>query len=323
MLLNRKSTYLFCIVHQPARWSEKDLTSKIKPWIDQQMVDLVTLSQHTAHHLRTNIVNNWDFNATVTVRHIAPLFPVQLPTIDKFPTSRAAPKKGDESPMQYPIAIHGDFDASRHNYTDAFSKILALKDRAKSLTIQTQNYTREEKRDVSLHILGERLPPNVPKKVKPILSIDREMSFQRQYEVLSQSYILLPAFASSQGFKSDYLTKLASWSVPASLIAGVPIAGDEEILEAYNYLPRDTVWFRYPGENEMKVAERVVLWSEEEHRRKKESVRRKCQELITRNVDLVDEWIHVAMRRVERAGWRMATGSVTDFYAAIAMEDDD
>jgi hypothetical protein len=303
-LLSRKSTYLFCIVHQPERWSAKDLTTKIQPWIDQQMVDLVTLSQHTAHYLRTEVINAWEFNATVTVRHLAPLFPVQLPD-HGFPASRAI-SKGDSGPLQYPIAIHGDFDATRHNYTDVFSNVLALNERAEKITIETKNYTRTEKRDVSLHIFGERVPPNVPKKVKPILSVDREMPFQRQYELLSRSFILLPAFTS--GSSSDYLFKLASWSIPAALIAGVPIAGDEDILQAYNYVPRDTAWFRYAGENEMKVAERVVLWSEEEHKRKKELVREKCKDLIQRNVELVDEWIELAIRRVGRAGWRIGGG---------------
>jgi hypothetical protein len=318
-LLSRKSTYLFCIIHQPERWSQKDLTAKIRPWIDHQMVDLVTLSQHTARYLRMEVINDWDFNATVTVRHLAPLFPVKLPDND-FPASQAA-SNSDSDSLQYPIAIHGDFDATRHNYTDVFNNVLALKARAENITVQTKTYTKTEKRSVSLHILGERIPPGIPHNVKPILSVDGEMSFQRQYEILSRSYILLPAFASGAS-SSDYLSKLASWSIPAALIAGVPFAGDEELLQAYSYAPRDAAWFRYAGENEMKVAERVVLWSEEEHLKKKQTVREKTKGLIERNAQLVGEWVGMAMMRVERAGWRMGVGSVQDFYQALAAEDE-
>jgi len=300
-LLELKKTYLFCIVHQPERWASSDLTRRIQPWIDEQLVDLVTLSQHTAHFLRTEIINDWDFNATITVRHMTPLFPVSLPDTE-FPTTRET-AIGPSPVLQYPIAIHGDFDASRHNYTDAFTHILALKDRAKAVSITTENNEKAiQQRDVSLHVFGERIPPDVPKNVKPILNINREMSYQRQYEILSQSYILLPAFASDS--QSDYMTKLASWAIPASLIAGVPIVSSDDILFSYSYLPKEAVWLRYWGENEMKVAERVALWSVEEHRKKKEVVRGVCKGIIERNEVWAGEWVGIAVGKVGRHSWR-------------------
>jgi hypothetical protein len=165
-----------------------------------------------------------------------------------------------------------------------------------------------QKRDFSLHVFGERVPPGIPKKIKPLLNINREISFQRQYEILSKSYILLPAFASDE--QSDYIHKLASAAIPASLIAGVPIVASEEIVQAYAYLSRDITWTRYGGETEMKVAERVAMWSVEEHQRKKEVVEAKCRDLIRRNVVFADEWVQLARRKVERHTWRKAEDSV-------------
>lgn len=305
-LLAHQRTYLFCIVHQPARWSEADLTSRLQPWIDAQLVDIVTLSPHTAHYLRTKVINRWDFNATVIVRHLAPLFPVALPD-EEFPVNRIS-TQGSKPVLQYPIAIHGDFDASRHNYTDAFENLLVLQGRAKTVSLTLKNDTLRPLRDFTLNVFGERVPPNVPKKVKPLLNINREISFQHQYEILSRSYILLPAFASDA--HSDYLHELASAAIPASLIAGVPIVASDEIIQAYAYLPRDITWTRYGGETEMKVAERVAMWSVEEHRRKKEVVQAKCRDFVRRNEEHVDEWVQIARRKVERYTWRSEMDSV-------------
>ncbi|KIW09180.1 uncharacterized protein PV09_00111 [Verruconis gallopava] len=300
-LLERKDTYLFCVIHQPERWVEQNLIEKLQPWINAQLVDLVALSHHTARYLRTDVINAWDFNATVTVRHLAPLFPMQLPNDE---LARAMSSTLGADTFQYPIAMHGDFDATRHNYSEVFDKIVELKDRVKKgVKIETKEETKIEKREISLHILGERAPPDVPKKVKPLLSVDHALPLQEQYEILSKSYILLPAF--SFGSESDYLSKLASWCIPAALIAGVPFAADDNILDAYGYVSREAVWYRLESEDEMKIAERVLMWSEEEHRRKKASVRKHTQLIIQRQLGVVDEWIRMGIRRAERAGWRM------------------
>lgn len=314
-LLELKKTYLFCVIHQPERWGGLDLTRRIRPWIDQQLADLVTLSQHTAHYLRTEVINDWDFNATVTVRHLTPLFPVALQD-DEFPVSRLA--KNEFPTLQYPIAIHGDFDASRHNYTDAFENVLAVKDRAKEVSITTKEQVVTQKREVSLHVFGERLPPDVPKNVKPILSVNREMSYQRQYETLSKSFILLPAFADSD--HSDYVHKLASWAIPASLIAGVPIVAGDDILFAYSYLPKDAVWQRYPGRSEMNVVEMVALQDVDEHRKKKDVVKAVCRDIIRRSAAFADEWVQIGMRRVQRHAWREKMEAEEDEFDMLGFE---
>jgi hypothetical protein len=316
-LLKQKKTYLFCIVHQPERWAGSDLTKRIRPWIDQQFVDFITFSPHTAHYLRTEVINDWEFNATVMVRHLTPLFPVVLPDND-FPVARASSK----DTFQYPIAIYGDYDASRHNYTDAFESLVEVKERTKTVKGRDKDETKSQTYDISLHIFGERVPPDVPKKVKPFLSVDRELTYQRQYELLSKSYILLPAFSSN-----DYLTRLASWSVPAALMAGVPIVATDEILQAYGYLPKDAVWVRYGGETEMKIAERVAMLNVEEHRKKKDMVQTTCRDMIKRNGELVDEWVQIAVRKLQRAAWRDNTvdvqGKMHGFFKPAPLGDSD
>jgi hypothetical protein len=282
-LLAGNKTFLFCVVHHADRWVEGALVEKIQPWVNRQMVQFLTLSSHTAHFFRTEAVQNWPFNATVVVNYLPPVFPVNLPDITLT---------GNE-PLT--MAMQGDYDVARRNYTSIFERLDDVVTLTKNRTSPSNKTTSQE---VNLHLLGHGKPPKIPSKISSHVALDERLDYMTYYTLLSRTFSLLPAFATT-----EYLDRKASSSVPASLIAGTPLIASEEILGAYAYLPYDAVWLQYQKESEMDVVQRVVVWSDEEHALKKSKVRNACARLVQRNTELVEEWITTAILKVQRASW--------------------
>ncbi|QDS70431.1 hypothetical protein FKW77_009676 [Venturia effusa] len=288
-LLKGGKTYLYCVIHDADAWKEGDLVNKIRPWVQQQMIDLVTLSTHTAHHLRTQAIANWDFNATVTVQWLPPIFPVDIP------------KQPDEIAIQassnFPFAIFTDADPGENNYTDIFSSLVAVLEQAKNIT---NDVDTQRSRNVQLHLLGRHPAPKIPSSLKQHVVYKPTQSYKDYYTQLSQAFALIPYLP-----LPTYLTSRASSAIPAALIAGAPLVASPELLAAYSYVPQDAVWMSTVGEGGMDTARRLVQWSAPEHWKKKQIAKKRSEELLGTIEELVGGWVGQAQRKIERAGWRM------------------
>lgn len=288
-LLKAGKTYLFCVVNDADRWKEGELVDKIRPWVHQQMIDFVTLSSHTARHLRTRAIANWDFNATVTVQWLPPVFPVNLP---EPPTETA-----QQASNTFPFALYTDADPSQNNYTDIFASVQSVFEQAKNVT---NDVDTQHARNVVLHLLGRGPAPKISSSLTQNIEYNSTITFREYYTLLSHSFALMPYLP-----LPHFLQSRSSPAVPAALIAGVPLIANVDLLEAYSYLPPDAVWMSTTGEGEMDTVRRVVQWSAPEHWRKRQVVKKRAARIMERNVELVEEWVGIAQRKMERAGWRM------------------
>jgi hypothetical protein len=232
-------------------------------------------------------IAKWEYNATVTVQSLPPVFPVDIPD----------PLESLDSKNKFSLTIQGDYDTSRRNYTSIFEGLGNVVEKAKNIVEGNETISH----DVSLHILGHGTPPEVPKEVQQHTVFDQGLSYYDYYTLLSRSFALLPALATE-----EYLDRKASSSIPAALIGGVPVVASQELLTAYSYLHRDATWFLYSGESEMDVVKRVVE-NTDEYANKRELVKEKCKSLAKRNVELVGEWVAQGLKRVDRANWKMRT----------------
>jgi hypothetical protein len=288
-LLKAGKTYLFCVIHDAGKWAEGELVEKVRPWVQQQMVDFVTLSAHTAHHLRTEAIAKWDFNATVTVQWIPPVFPVDIPP--------PKPEEDAQVTNDFSFALYGDADPAQNNYTDIFFSLETVLEQAKNVTndIDTQHA-----RNVILHLLGRSSAPDIPSTLGKHIDYNPSLTYKEYYTLLSQSFALVPYLP-----LPTFLTSTASSAIPASLIAGAPLVANAELLGAYSYIDHDAVWVSENGEGEMDTIKRVVQWSAEEHKRKRMVVKQRSRRVWERNGEIVELWVAQAQRRIDRAGWRM------------------
>jgi hypothetical protein len=288
-LLKAGKTYLFCVIHDADRWKEGELVDKIRPWVQQQMVDFVTLSAHTAHYLRTEAIGNWEFNATVTVQWLPPVFPVDIP--------EPKPNEREQVTNNFSFALDVASDPTQNNYTDIFTSLQTVLDQAQNVT---NDVDFQHARNVVLHLLGREPSPEISSAVANHVSYNPSMSYKEYYTLLSRSFALLPYLP-----LPTFLTQRASSAIPAALISGVPIVSNIDLLEAYSYIPQDAVWMSTIGEGEMDTVKRVVQWSAPEHWRKRGIMKLRGKGLYERNVELVEQWVGQAQRRIDRSGWRM------------------
>lgn len=288
-LLKAGKSYLYCVVHDADAWKEGELVDKVRPWVQQQMIDFVTPSSHTAHHLRTQAIANWEFNATVTVQWLPPVFPVNIPEQPKEKTIQAS--------NNFPFALYTDADPGQNNYTDIFASLAPVLEQAKNVT---NDVDTQHARSVQLHLLGRHTAPKIPSSLKRNVIYNPTQSYKEYYTQLSETFAFLPYLP-----LPTYLTSRASNAIPAALIAGAPLVANVELLAAYSYMPQDAVWMSTIGEGEMDTARRVVQWSAPEHWRKRQVVKKRCERIIQRNEELVAGWVDQAQRRIDRWAWRM------------------
>lgn len=293
-------TYLYCVVNDADAWKEGELVEKIRPWVHQQMIDFVTLSSHTAHHLRTSAIANWAFNATVTVQWLPPVFPVNIPDQPE--------EKTIQTSNNFPFALYTDADPVQNNYTDIFSSLVPVLEQASNVT---NDVDTQHARNVQLYLLGRHTAPKIPSRLKRNTIYNPTQSYKEYYTLLSQTFALVPYLP-----LPTHLTTRASPAIPAALIAGAPLIGNVELLDAYSYVPRDAVWFSLFGEGEMDTVGRVVQWSAPEHWRKRRVVKGAFEGVLRRNEGVVGEWVGLAQRRIERAGWRMEVEGAAAVVAA-------
>jgi hypothetical protein len=280
-LLRKGQTYLFCVVHHADRWTQQAKVEAIRPWVDKQRVSFLTLSPHTATYFR-NMGTGWKD----MISYYIPVFPVPLP---------ASNSSGVLDKLAF--AMQGDYDPSRRDYATIFKELETFLKPANGRDLDQEDippqYQTANATNVTLHLLGHGDKPTVPDSVASHVQFDQGVNYIEYYSILSQSFALLPSFASK-----DYLDRKASSSVPAALIGGTPLVASQEILDAYSYLPRDAVWMQEEGETEMDTVARVLKLPAHDRRRQREMVRKRCAGMIEGNVRIVGRWVDMALQKL-------------------------
>ncbi|KAL2753086.1 hypothetical protein ACRALDRAFT_1066011 [Sodiomyces alcalophilus JCM 7366] len=269
-LLARNTTHLFCVFHHADRWKRGRHVNVAREFLARDRVDFIGLSQHTVDYFLNETAANWatDDGAPPSIRAHAfpPVFPVDVPDLDP-----------DAGPS---LAMQGDYSSGRRDYKNIFQHLSNVIDRTHELSATTH-----DNETVSLRLIGHGKHPEVPAAVRDRVFFDEGLSYPDFYALLSQSFSVIPAFASD-----TYLDRKASSTVPASLIAGAPLVASEGLLAAYSYLPREAAWVAEPGEGEMDVIERVI-GEKDEFRKKRKLVRQARDRLMKENRAHVREWI--------------------------------
>lgn len=278
VLLAEGKTFLFCVIHHADRWVEGELMDKIRPWVEKERVHFIGLSEHTANYLREKCVPKWDMNVSVPIDALPPVFPVDL-------------EVSMESDTGITFALQGDYDPARRDYTYTFEGLSEIIDLAQNRSME---HTQSVPRDITLRFIGHgKNKPDIPEYLKSHVSFDEDVNYTTYYTLISQTFALLPSFASK-----DYYDIKASSTVPAALIGGAPLVANKALLEAYTYVPEAAVWKQEEGESEMDVVRRVVQMNRTEHEKKREVVRKVCGKLVERNVELIAGWMKESLARI-------------------------
>ena len=274
-LLNDANTHLFCVFHM-ADWFEaghRSYNPLLHDWAEAGRVDFVALSEHVVKYMRETTIPGWNLTTPQTYRSFPPVFPVST--------------HQDESLNEIFLAMQGNYSPERRNYKRIFNQL-------ESITEVVKNLSKDEKpKDVGLHLIGHGdYKAEVPDNIKSQVHFDEDLEYPAYYDLLSNSFAVLPAFASH-----EYLYSKASSTVAAAMIAGVPLVASEELLERYTYVPRDSVWLTKEGEDELDTVLSVVMSDESEYLRKRDLVKAHAKHLMAENIQMVGIWVEEALAK--------------------------
>ena len=311
VLFERKKTYLFCTAHYANEWDHKHewLEPSLTKWMEAGLMSILTLSPHVqkGFHEPSWGLSGWDSliqqsGATQIeqkseepkddsrniqwppIELFVPVFPVSDTKKEQAESGKGQQTKKEE----VAFAIQGGLNAGR-NYT----RIISYLD-----DLVHSNSTSRAQNDVSLHIIGsgsEESKPTLPDSISDHIFFDQDLEYIDYYTYLSRKSALIPAFG-----EEEYLTVKSSSSVPASLIAGVPLVATRDILRSYSYLTAEDVYVQEDHETELDVIERVVKGPSEERRRKLNSAGARRDRLIENNVRTVEGWVEEAKGKIDR-----------------------
>lgn len=302
-LIKEKRTYLFCIIHNSNVWFKPDKhLGIIKPWAQQGLINFIVLSEAVIKTMETKGMESWPRSGPDsvdrTIRYYAPIFPAYLPPVsamveeDKHKNAR-----GNDS-----FGMQGIFNSNRRNYNETFKNLQEfIDDREKqneasgaASSADGRGDAATQDRNIQLSILGhlEGEPPAIPDKLKNSVQFHDSLNYTDFYQVLSQQFAILPAFADNK-----YLWKKASSSIAASFISGTPIVADEAILKAYSYIGEDAVYLQSANETDFDVLRRVLAGPREWRVEKMKRVRERAEEVIEENKSKMKAWITEAGAR--------------------------
>ena len=298
-LLKTRRTYVFCLLHETERWDgpNADLDAIIKPWAQASLISFVCLSPAVAQTLSLKGFQSWNRTGPDKIdRSIltyAPIFPVNLPPI-------FSPQDAKQE-MNTSIAIQGIFEYDRRDYDTVFanfaffeSKRLVAAQKARGPSIHKNEsvtigmiHAAPPLSPVQLNLIGHGPHPDlIPESIEDYVHYHENLSYQDFYALLSQQTALLPAFEGD-----IYRWMKASSSVPAAMVAGVPIIADARVLKAYSYLGAEGLYMQREGENEFDVLERVMSEPQAWRLEKRRRVREWGREIWRANVREVREWV--------------------------------
>ena len=310
VLFERRKTYLFCVAHYAIQWDHRHewLEPSLTKWVEAGLMTILTLSPHVQKGFHEP---GWGVSERDSLKKPSIATPAELENEQSSTANRAIPwppvevfvpvfpvsdstkegagsENGQRTKGEVAFAIQGGINAAR-DYTRIISYLEDL---------VGSNSTSHAHNDVSLHIFGsgsEEDKPIVPASVSDRVFFDQDLDYLDYYGYLSEKSALIPAFA-----EEAFLNFKSSSSVPASLIAGIPLVATREILKSYSYLTAEDVYLQEDHETELDVIERVINMSNEERRLKITSVGLMRDRMIENNAKTVGGWIEEARGKIER-----------------------
>ena len=277
-------------------------------WIEAGLMTILTLSPHVqkAFHRPGWGLSEWDgLNKSSTATQVRleneksslasraipwPPIEVFVPVFPIPDSKKEDPgsENGQETKGNVALAIQGVVNAARD-----YTRIINFLDDLIHPSSPTQ-----ARNDVSLHIIGSDIDhskPIIPASVSDHIFFDQDLDYIDYYAYLSKKSALIPAFA-----EEEFFTVKSSSSVPASVIAGIPLVATRELLQSYSYLTAEYVYLQEAHESELDVIERVVKGSHEEREAKATSVGAMRDRMIENNLRIIKGWIEEARGKIER-----------------------
>jgi hypothetical protein len=283
-LLEHHNTHLICVMHQSNHFLDGfgfEVKSILKPWILAGRLDVVTLSPHVGEYFLENVYPLfWD--------DMDGKMPVMRDFVPVFPVSTSGP--AEDNTLK--LAIQGSFDHG-HNYTSIFARFAEVKAEWEAVG-QAEDAAR-----VQLHIIGSGARPEVPDDVAGQILFHENLDYGEYYDILSTMDAILPAFAEENWAGNDYYRNIASSTIPASLIADVPLVADFKLMDAYSYLRLDMVWYRDDSEHEIDAAFRILQAGAAKQKAMRENIEKKRSELLQENYANVKEWTEEAFDKAQ------------------------
>ena len=306
-LFEKKKTYLFCTAHYANEWNYRHewLEPSLTKWVEAGLMTILTLSPHVQEgfHKAGWGLNRWgslempssatqtgerdERNKVTNTTTPWPPIEVFVPVFPVHDFKREAQGSGN-SKEKVAFAIQGGVNAAR-NYTRIINYLEDL------VHSESLSHLRN---DVSLHIIGSDSEDSkliVPASVSDHVFFDQDLDYIAYYTYLSEKSALIPAFA-----EEDFLTVKSSSSIPASVIAGIPLVATKDILRSYSYLTAEDVYVQEDHETELDVMTRIVKGSDKERRRKIARVASMRDRIIKNNINIIGGWIEEARSKVQR-----------------------
>ena len=203
---------LVCVIHHVDGF--RSVEERVRRWARAGRLRFLTLSTHTAHELRKEVNEFGQVYQAIDIDVFPPVFPVPF-----NPTPSTSDKLS--------IAIQGNFEDTRRDYLKTLLNFERMIEELPEPIVSRIHFT----------LAGTGKKVGVPAKVMPYISVNFSLDFIPYYNLLHESFALIPAFADEA-----YYSVKASSSVAASLIANTPILGSQRLLDSYGYLTRESMW---------------------------------------------------------------------------------
>jgi hypothetical protein len=190
------------------------------------------------------------------------------------------------------LAIQGSFDHG-HNYSSIFARFAGVKSEWDAIG------QGDDAAKVQLHIIGSGSRPDVPRSIANRVVFHENLNYCQYYDLLSTMDAMLPAFAEENWAGNDYYMNIASSTIPASLIAGVPLVADFKLIEAYSYLNLGMVWHRNDNEHEIDAAFRMLQAAAQKKKAIRLNVEKERFKLLQENYANVRLWTEEVFKKAQ------------------------
>lgn len=272
-----KQETLVCVMHHVDGF--KSVEQHVRRWARAGRLRFLTLSTQTAKELRKEVDQFEQPYSGVAIDVFPPVFPAPL----------------DPNPPQsdkLSIAIQGNFEDTRRDYLRTLLSFERMIEELPEPIVSRLHFT----------LAGTGKKVGVPAKVMPYVSVNFSLDYIPYYNLLHESFALIPAFADEA-----YYTTKASSSVAASLIANAPILGSQRLLDSYAYLTRGSMWHMDGAEEgEMNAVYELLRQHFDDDGRERSSwkatVNEKRQAAKTRVLELMKENVRLMRDIVLKQG---------------------
>lgn len=258
---------IMCIVHNPQ--SIQDLHQQLLPFAQRGVLYMVGLSPHVVDYIKQTRLPQMAQDLDAVFASL-PTF-LFVPTFDyRLPQSCAISGDKEENlACINTFVVQGLFESGRRDYSSLF-------DHLQSKISDDQ----DDWNNFHLLLLGQGSPFDLQEPLASHVSTYNDIPYLEYYDKIHHSLALLPAFASD-----SYLVYKASSSIGASLLTGVPMIADQQLLDAYTHLTRDGVYFQNDGEHYVDTVERIRKLSIAEVNEKRANASAMNQRIIQDNVN--------------------------------------